>query len=312
MKMSKVTQFLKKNVFYISMGIVIIGALVAVLVLPKEGNVPPDSNIRNEQVDGNVSYDYEGERIIVDDSMPSEEDLTSEDQANTSEDESLQSEQIQEQYEAKAEEVTGDTATDEVAATTSEQAESVVSKTDEQDLNTQTFESTTVANLEEPFFAEGDTFASPVEGEIVVPYTDDTTKHWFSQSLNQTMRTYGVCIAANDGEEVKAVAQGKVIDIIPDSSTLDGSEMPYVGKVMIIDIGNGYKVTYGFQNGTPDESLIGKEVNAGDVLGTVGSPTRPFISEGNNIYLQLTHEDQTTHKEQVISPESYLQLAQNE
>lgn len=297
MKMNKVTQFLKKNVFYISMGIVIIGALVAVLILPKEGNVPPDSNIRNEQVDGNVSGDYEGERIIVDDSILSEEDLTSEDQANTSEDESLQSEQIQEQDEAQAEEV---------STATSTPTASVVPQIDEQALNTQTFESTTVASLEEPFFAEGDTFTSPVEGEIIVPYTDDTTKHWFSQSLNQTMRTYGVCIAANEGEEVKAVAQGKVVDIISDSSTLEGSDMPYVGKIMIIDIGNDYKVTYGFQNGTPDESLIGKEVNAGDVLGVVGSPTRPFISEGNNIYLQLTHEDK------VVSPESYLQLAQNE
>ena len=299
MKMKKVTQFLKKNVFYISMGIVIIGALVAVLFLPKEGNVPPDSNIKNEQAGGNVSDDYEGAPIIVDDALPTDDAMTSEEEAVTN-DESVA---VDENNEAQ-EETQG--VNESAENVTSDNSEGTTSEIADEELNTQTFASTTADESTEPFFADDDTFAEPVEGSTVVPYTDDSTKYWFSDTLNQTMRTYGVCLAANEGEEVKAVAKGIVTDIVTDSSTLEGWDMPYVGKIMIIDIGNDYKVTYGFQNGTPDESLIGKEVNAGDVLGVVGSPTRPFISEGNNIYLQLTHEDK------VVSPESYLQLAQNE
>ena len=120
------------------------------------------------------------------------------------------------------------------------------------------------------------------------------------------MRTYGICLSASEGEEVKAVAQGTVVDILSDSTTLEDDNMPYVGSVMIIDLGNGYKVTYGFQNGTPDMALKGQVVNVGDVLGTVGAPTGAFISEGDNIYLQVTHNDK------IVSPETFFQLAKAE
>lgn len=295
--MNKITQFFKKYAFYISMGIVIVGALVAVVLLPKEGNVPPDSNIQNEQVDSNVSTEYEGETITVDDVMPSEE--ITENDVVTSENEAVQSEEVQAQDEALVNEGSNDVTTEEVAEATPEAATT-------EDADTQTFESTTVASIEEPFFADNDTFVNPVDGEIVVPYRDDSTKHWFSQSLNSTMRTYGVGITANDGEEVKAVAQGTVVEIIEDSSAVADLNMPYVGSVMILDIGNDYKVAYGFQKGTPDKTLLGKEVQAGDVLGIAGAPTAPFIEEGTNIYLQLTHGDE------IINPENYIELAQNE
>lgn len=298
MKMNKVTQFLKQNVFYISMGIVIIGALVAVLFLPKEGNVPPDSNIKNEQAGGNVSDDYEGAPIIVDDALPTDDAMTSEEEAVTN-DESVA---VDENNEAQ-EETQG--VNESAENVTSDNSEGTTSEIADEELNTQTFASTTADESTEPFFADGDTFAEAVEGSTVVPYTDDSTKYWFSDTLNQTMRTYGVCLAANEGEEVKAVAKGIVTDIVTDSSTLEGWDMPYVGKVMIVDLGNGYKVAYGFQGGTPDESLKGQLVNAGDILGTVGSPVGPFVAEGENIYLQLTHDDE------VIDPTNYFEVAQN-
>lgn len=301
--MNKVTQFLKQNVFYIAMGIVIVGALVAVLFLPKEGNVPPDSNIKNEQAGGKISEDYEGAPVIVNDEMPTDDTMTS-DEETSQNDEITTDENDQEQSDAQV----SDEATSEDTAN-SEAAESIEPATDEE-LNTQTFASTTADESEEPFFADGDTFELPVkvDGEEVtpiVPYTDDSTKYWFSETLNQTMRTYGVCLAASEGEEVKAVAKGTVLDIIQDSSTLKDWDIPYVGKVMIVDLGHGYKVAYGFQNGTPNEDLKGQVVNAGDVLGTVGSPTGPFVSKGDNIYLQLTHDDE------VIDPTNYFQVAEN-
>ena len=166
-----------------------------------------------------------------------------------------------------------------------------------------TFESTTASTSNEPFFAEGDTFIWPVDGKVVVPYTDESTTHWFSESLNQTMRTFGVCISASEGSEVKAVAKGTVTDIIDDSSTYLEAGMPYVGKLMVIDHGNGYVSLYGFQGGTVNSDLLGQVVQAGDVLGTIGSPKGAFISLGDNIYLQVMHNDK------VVNPLNYLDLS---
>lgn len=163
----------------------------------------------------------------------------------------------------------------------------------------ETFESTTVST-EEPFFADGDTFAWPVEGKVVVPYTDESTKHWFSEALNQTMRTFGICISANEGTEVKAVAKGTVVAADEDSTKLVSENMPNVGSLMVIDHGNGYMSYYGFQNGTMNMDLVGQVVSAGDVLGTVGSPKGAFTSLGDNLYLQVVHNGE------VVNPLNYL------
>ena len=304
MKMNKITQFLKRNVFYLAMGIVVIGAFAAVLFLPNEGNVKPDTNVQNEQVDSSVTDEYEDEVITVDDTAGDENSIQD---PTVSEDIELSDGQVADEVANTDEDgestQLAPTVTDEASNKATEEAGTTEV---EEEASTETFESTTVDSLEEPFFADGDTFGLPVEGDIVVPYTDDNTKHWFSKSLNQTMRTYGICLSASEGEEVKAVAQGTVVDILSDSTTLEDDNMPYVGSVMIIDLGNGYKVTYGFQNGTPDMALKGQVVNVGDVLGTVGAPTGAFISEGDNIYLQVTHNDK------IVSPETFFQLAKAE
>lgn len=166
-------------------------------------------------------------------------------------------------------------------------------------VNPETFESTTVST-EEPFFADGDTFAWPVDGSVVVPYTDESTKHWFSETLNQTMRTFGICISANEGTEVKAVAKGTVIAADEDSTKLVSENMPNVGSLMVIDHGNGYLSYYGFQNGTMNMDLVGQVVNTGDVLGVVGSPKGAFTSLGDNLYLQVVHNGE------VVNPLNYL------
>jgi murein DD-endopeptidase MepM/ murein hydrolase activator NlpD len=117
------------------------------------------------------------------------------------------------------------------------------------------------------------------------------------------MRTFGICISAKEGEQVKAVADGKVIDIVDDSSTLK-SDIPYVAKTVIIDHGNGYITRYGFQNGKPDKDLLGKIVKAGDILGIAGKPTGAFIKQGGNIYLQAMHN------EEIIDPLKLLDYKQ--
>ena len=313
--MKKIGKWLKKYGFYLATGIVCVGALIAIFLMPnKEGNVKNEANpyAQNELTDARDLNEITDEEInIVDeddldttnessDEVSVDENTDSESIKDDSAAHTTQEEGMQESPEAVASEDKNNEATEnnEVATTDEEQAADAEEKT----VETETFESTTASTNSEPFFAEGDTFVWPVEGSVVVPYTDESTKHWFSESLNQTMRTFGICISANEGTEVKAVAKGTVTEIVDDSSTYLEAGMPYVGKLMIIDHGNGYTSLYGFQGGQVNEELVGQVVNAGDVLGTVGSPKGAFISAGDNIYLQVTHNDK------VVNPLNYLEL----
>ena len=286
--MKKITNFLKNHSFYLAIGVICIGALAAIFIMPnKDGNVKNEANpyAKNEITDATDLSELPKEGvIIVDEDDLDQTDATSE---ITGEEELSEPVINEENAEVEKSVVTSENNTDDVTA----------------EVTPETFDSTTASITSEPFFADGDTFAWPVEGSVVVPYTDESTKHWFSESLNQTMRTFGICISAEEGTEVKAIAKGTVTEIVEDSSTYLDSSMPYVGKLMVIDHGNGYVSMYGFQNGTVNEDLVGQVVNTGDVLGTVGSPKGAFISLGDNIYLQVMHNDK------VINPLNYLDLS---
>ncbi|MBU3805235.1 MAG: peptidoglycan DD-metalloendopeptidase family protein [Candidatus Cellulosilyticum pullistercoris] len=286
--MKKITNFLKNHSFYLAIGVICIGALAAIFIMPnKDGNVKNEANpyAKNEITDATDLSELPKEGvIIVDEDDLDQTDATSE---ITGEEELSEPVINEENAEVEKSAITSENNTDDVTA----------------EVTPETFDSTTASITSEPFFADGDTFAWPVEGSVVVPYTDESTKHWFSESLNQTMRTFGICISAEEGTEVKAIAKGTVTEIVEDSSTYLDSSMPYVGKLMVIDHGNGYVSMYGFQNGTVNEDLVGQVVNTGDVLGTVGSPKGAFISLGDNIYLQVMHNDK------VINPLNYLDLS---
>ncbi len=160
MKMNKITQFLKRNVFYISMGVVIVGALVAVLLLPSGGNVQPDTNIPNKQVAGKVSEDYEGEKIIVNDEMPTEEEMTSGDETDISEEKSLEPEDIQEQAQVEEQATTEEET--EVAPTPEA---TTVPETEDEALNIEAAVSDESVSL----------FVNPVEENtpVVIDFTGD-------------------------------------------------------------------------------------------------------------------------------------------
>lgn len=289
--MKKIGKFFKNYGFYLAISIICVGALAAIFLMPNhEGNVKNEANpyAKNEIADAQNL----GELPLEDMTIVDEDDLDTTDEATSDE--------------AETDQVVGEATVSESSdSNVTESATPAEENTNDEtaEVTPDTFESTTASTSNEPFFAEGDTFIWPVDGKVVVPYTDESTTHWFSESLNQTMRTFGVCISASEGSEVKAVAKGTVTDIIDDSSTYLEAGMPYVGKLMVIDHGNGYVSLYGFQDGTVNSDLLGQVVQAGDVLGTIGSPKGAFISLGDNIYLQVMHNDK------VVNPLNYLDLS---
>ena len=306
--MKKFTNLLKKYRFYVATGAICIGAVAAIFLVPsKGGNVKSEANpyAQNQLTDANDLNE------LTNDTVVEEDELDTTDEGDTAVEQSVNDDNAVNDSEAKVDEVAPNTSlsnadNNEVAKETNlkevSREDSASNQVEEEEVKTETFKSTT-ATSEEPFFAEGDTFEWPVEGDVVVPYTDESTKHWFSESLNQTMRTFGICISANEGAEVKAVAKGTVTKVVDDSSEYLEAGMPYVGKLMVIDHGNGYVSMYGFQGGQVNEELVGTVVNAGDVLGSIGSPKGAFISAGDNIYLQVIHNDE------VVNPLNYLDLS---
>ena len=297
--MKKFVNLLKKYRFYVATGVLCIGAVAAIFLIPSNGgNVKNEANpyAENKLTDANDLNEAKNLPIDEDDldiTDYSEEEI---DEDNMRDSSSLPEAVVPNTTEEAKDNVVSDEEVSKAPAEAHEATEEVA------ETKPETFDSTTVASNDEPFFAEGDTFVWPVEGNVVVPYTDESTKHWFSESLNQTMRTFGICISGNEGAEVKAVAKGTVTDIIDDSSSYLEAGMPYVGKLMVIDHGNGYVSMYGFQGGQVNEDLVGTVVNAGDVLGSLGSPKGAFINVGDNIYLQVTHNDK------VVNPLNYLDL----
>ena len=306
--MKKFTNLLKKYRFYVATGAICIGAVAAIFLVPsKGGNVKSEANpyAQNQLTDANDLNE------LTNDTVVEEDELDTTDEGDTAVEQSVNDDNAVNDSEAKVDEVAPNTSlsnadNNEVAKETNlkevSREDSASNQVEEEEVKTETFKSTT-ATSEEPFFAEGDTFEWPVEGDVVVPYTDESTKHWFSESLNQTMRTFGICISANEGAEVKAVAKGTVTKVVDDSSEYLEAGMPYVGKLMVIDHGNGYVSMYGFQGGQVNEELVGTVVNAGDVLGSIGTPKGAFISVGDNIYLQVIHNDE------VVNPLNYLDLS---
>lgn len=283
MNMNKFKNFTKKYGFYLAVGAVSIGAITAVFLTT--GN---KSEVA-EQDPYAQTQDVLGSDVAIVPGTEEEDDV-----------EIVSGELVENPV---VEDVTTEVADNtEVAIPegTKEVAEEV------EDIASETFSTTTANADENPFFAEGDTLGWPVAGEVIVPFRDDTTKHWFSTALQQTMRTYGVCISAKEGEGIKAPAKGTIVDIIDDSTTYESTKLVgNVGQVVVMDLGNGYMAEIGLQGGKADKDLLGKVVNASEVIGTVGAGTGPFADLSYNVYLQVKQG------ENVIDPTTILSFHQD-
>ena len=288
MNMNKLKDFTKKYGFYLGVAVVSIGAITAVVLTTSR-----DSDLTDADMPAQMQ-EVLGEDVVI---IPNN---------NLEEAPILSGELVEENYHSTAEEVVDFIEVEEteniVEQVTPEVEEVVIVDDEEEAIVSETFSSTTADPNELPFFAEGDTLLWPVAGEVIVPYRDDTTKHWFSTALQQTMRTYGVCISAKEGEGIKSPAKGTIVDIVSDSSTLPTTKyVGNIGEVIIMDFGNGYRAEIGIQGGKADKELIGQVVEAAQVIGTVGNGTGPFADMSYNVYMQIRHNDEIVDPTTMLS-----------
>lgn len=126
-------------------------------------------------------------------------------------------------------------------------------------------------------FATNSGLLRPLAGElsVLIPFSSDAGVYF--ETLDHYKRSYAMVVSADEGTSVTACATGKVINIF------DNEE---IGHAVTMDLGDGYQITYGQLRDI--QVPLGSYVNAGDVFAAVAEPTKYFVREGSNLYLQLT------------------------
>ena len=126
-------------------------------------------------------------------------------------------------------------------------------------------------------FKEEDGLTWPIVGDVLINYSMDKTIYF--PTLQQYKYNPAIVIAANKGESITAAADGRVTSVGYD---------PTIGNMIVMDLGNGYELTYGqLENITVSE---GSYVSVGDGIGTVAAPTKYYSVEGTNVYFKLTKD----------------------
>ena len=137
-------------------------------------------------------------------------------------------------------------------------------------------------------FHEEDGLVWPIVGDVLINYSMDKTIYF--PTLQQYKYNPAIVIAATQGESISAAANGRVTSVGYD---------PVIGNTVVMDLGNGYELTYGqLENIIVSE---GSYVSVGDGIGTVASPTKYYSLEGTNVYFKLTKDGKP------INPMSQLQ-----
>lgn len=137
-------------------------------------------------------------------------------------------------------------------------------------------------------FTEEESLMWPSAGTILIDYSMDSSVYF--PTLNQYKYNPALIIASDTGNQVLASAKGIVESIGIDEET---------GTTLVLNIGNGYKLTYGQLKELAVSE--GDVVEAGAVLGYVSEPTKYYSKEGSNLYFQMTQD------ENAVDPVLYLE-----
>ena len=117
----------------------------------------------------------------------------------------------------------------------------------------------------------------PLYGDLIMNYSMDQTVYF--ETLGQYRYNPALVIKAGVGDKVKACANGVVTEVYQSTE---------LGNVVVMDIGDGYELTYGQLE---DITVVpGNVIETGTLLGTVAEPSVYYTSEGSNLYLKMTKD----------------------
>ena len=134
-----------------------------------------------------------------------------------------------------------------------------------------------------------DKLSWPVTGNVIIPYSMDTTVYF--ETLDQYQCSPALFIKAEKGTEVKSVYGGTVINV---------SENSRYGNQITLDMGNGYKMSYGQLSDIPYKK--GDVVEKGSLLGKIAEPTDYFALEGSHLYMKMTLQGKAVNPTDYMEP----------
>ena len=142
-----------------------------------------------------------------------------------------------------------------------------------------TAKETGVDGKEELHYDPENSISWPIVGNVLIPYSMDSTVYF--ETLNEYKCNPAIIMEAKPGDEVKAVYECEVKEV---------SSSPEIGNYVKLDLGDGYTVTLGQLQ---DVSVaLGSRLEMGDVIGTVGEPSRFYSEEGTNLYFSIDKNGQ--------------------
>ena len=119
------------------------------------------------------------------------------------------------------------------------------------------------------------TFAYPLQGEVVLPYSIDHAI--YDPTLEQYRTNASISLSAKQGTAVKAAADGTVQAVTEDAET---------GKTIVIAHGDGWLTTYGQLEDTV-KVKEGEKVTQGQKIGAVDTPTKYGAALGSHLEFAL-------------------------
>lgn len=120
----------------------------------------------------------------------------------------------------------------------------------------------------------------PVTGEVIMKYSVDSPVYF--KTLGQYRVNPALVISAKEGANVCSAADAVVTKV---------SENEEIGKYVETSIGDGYKIIYGQLEGIQVEK--GSVLKEGELIASLAAPTKYYVEEGSNLYMQMLSGDET-------------------
>ncbi len=142
--------------------------------------------------------------------------------------------------------------------------------------------------------ASADTsYLAPVKSVVIANVFD----LFHNETLGWYYRHEGYDFSGNVGDEVYAMRDGKVTQVVYDT---DSTSVLY-GGYLVIDHGNGVTATYKFID-VADGIGRGSEIKRGQVIGTLAQPTGTETFVGAHLHLEIEEDGETK------DPETFLEI----
>ena len=230
----------------------------------------PEENDNSLSVQNpNAEYELDLEAVLE------EGELENTDVAKKAEDKKDEKDSKDDKESTKKDEETPETNADSQTQNTENEGQKEINEASAQNAEKSTSVSTTTWKALE--FTEESGLVWPTVGEILINYSMDRTVYF--PTLAQYKYNPAIVIAAAEGKTIVAAADAQIVEIFTDSE---------IGNAVRMDLGNGYELVYG-QLADVQVSK-GAYVSVGDVIGTVGAPTKYYSVEGSNLYVKLSKD----------------------